>query len=73
MIQALIEDNLEEPNCSFTQAADFSCSWVFPSSCIVYFVFFIFRVLLGIGTLGCKVANLATIKTFERQLAFVLP
>jgi hypothetical protein len=22
MIQALIEDNLEEPNCSFTQAAD---------------------------------------------------
>jgi hypothetical protein len=36
------------------------------------FVFFIFRVLLGIGILGYKMANLATIKKFERQLAFVL-
>jgi hypothetical protein len=34
-------------------------------------VLFIFRVFLGIGTLGCKVANFATIKKIERQLAFV--
>jgi hypothetical protein len=37
------------------------------------FVFFIFRFCLGIGTLGYKMANLATAKRFERKLSFVLP